>query len=318
MGFLNNFIDEQATAKLRVKDSKEVFNDLLKVTSGSSIEYKSNFNILYQIVAFKGVVEGVGTSTLVANTALALASLGNNVLVIDTSIRHPVQDVLLKTRINMEEPLDWFDMPYTKASVLHTSTLSNKISVLSFKGKKKNTIIDSLGTKDNRNLVEIALSKLHNMFDIILIDCCDELSNINTACLQMSNKVIQVWNDTPSVMDNIDSFIDDCSTLSCRLDKMRNVVFSRICNETMGSMDSILAEYRCRKIAENYQCQDIYTALTQGKTLFQLPSNNTLVEAYTACVIQVACHLLGVDYERELRASEEKPKKDKKSAGGVK
>ena len=59
--------------------------------------------MFYQIFAFKGVADGVGTSTLVANVALALADLGLTVLVMDTSMLHPVQDILLKTKYSMKK-----------------------------------------------------------------------------------------------------------------------------------------------------------------------------------------------------------------------
>lgn len=316
MGFIDNFIDENATAKIRIRSSKDIFNDVLKTMSGSSIEYQHGFSILYQVLAFKGVVDGVGTSTLVANTALALASLGENVLVIDTSILAPTQDTLLKTKIDFEKPLDWFDLPYTKLPVIHPSSYSNKISVLSFKGKKHG-VVDAIGVKDTKSLVEMALTELHNKFDVILIDCCSELTSINTTCLQMANKVYQVWNDSPTVLENVDAFVDNCVTLSCPLDKMRKVIFSKITNEVMGTMDALLSEYRCKKLCETYNSQSVYNLLAQGKPLFQAPSTDVLVEAYTAGIIAITCDILGIDLEKELKKQEEasgKSKKKKKEA----
>lgn len=311
MGFLSNFVDETATAKLKVRSSKDVFNDMLKTMSGSSLSYQHGFNILYQINAFHGVVDGIGTSTLVANTALALASLGENVLVIDTSILAPTQDTLLKTKINEENPVDWFDLPYTKFSVLHPSSYNNKISVLSFKGKKHG-VVDAIGVKDNKSLVEMALTELHNKFDVILIDCCQELTAVNTTCLQMANKVYQVWNDSPAVLENVDAYIDNCVTLSCSLDKMRKVIYSRITNQVMGNMDALLSEYRCKKLCELYNSEEIYNIICQDKPLFQIASNDVLVEAYTAGIIAIACDILGIDLEKELKKAEEAENKGKK------
>ena len=175
MGFLDKFIDEKQTANMTVKDPKKIFADVLKQVSGATLTRETKFAIFYQIVAFKGVCDGVGTSTIVANTALALAELGLNVCVLDTSILHPSQDVLLKsnyvgTDMEKDKRLDWFDMPYTKRSPLHSSTLNNKISILSFYGKQRG-VTDMLSTMDNDTLVDMALTELHNKFDIILIDC---------------------------------------------------------------------------------------------------------------------------------------------------
>ena len=299
MGFLDRFIDREKASDLTLKDPREVFTNILKQTSGSSVVRELKYDIFYQIIGFKGVVEGVGTSTLVANTAIALASLGLTVCVVDTSILAPVQDVLLKSNYvgnNVEEKnrLDWFDMPYTKLSPLHSSSISKNISILSFYGKNRG-ITDILSTNDSSALVEIAFSELHNKFDIILVDCCSELSSINTAALQMSQSVIQVWNDSPSVLGCLDSFITHCVTLSCPLDKMRYVVYSKINPDVMGNIDELLNEYRLHKLAQTVISRDISRVINIGKPLWQYPERNEDIEGYTNAIIDIVCHICNID-----------------------
>ena len=91
------------------------------MSSGASYTRDVKFDIFYQIIAFQGVKDGVGCSTLVANTALALARLGLNVCVIDTSIKAPSQDILLHTdfrRVEKKDRVDWMDMYRTNKNVL--------------------------------------------------------------------------------------------------------------------------------------------------------------------------------------------------------
>ena len=94
MGFFDKFLDSEKTAKVTIKDPKKVFEEVLRQASGSSYTRDIKYNIYYQIIAFYGVVDGIGTSTLVANTALAIAETGLTVCVIDTSMLAPSQDVL--------------------------------------------------------------------------------------------------------------------------------------------------------------------------------------------------------------------------------
>lgn len=308
MGFFDKFLDSEKTAKVTIKDPKKVFEEVLRQTSGSSYTRDIKYNIYYQIIAFYGVVDGIGTSTLVANTALAIAETGLTVCVIDTSMLAPSQDVLLNTETaeleedGQTEHLDWFDLPYTKKSPLHISKYSKNISVLSFKGKRR-TVVDFLSTNDNSTLVDIALATLHSKFDIILIDCCHEMSAVNTACLQQAQQVIQVWNDSPSVVANLEGYITNAITLSCPLDKMRYVVANRMSKDAMGSLNELAKQYRCKILATNYLSEELYLNNVIGKKLFRCESTDELVAKYTECIIIIVCHILNIDLD-----SESKPK----------
>lgn len=300
MGFLDKFVDTEKLSKVTVVNPRKVFEDVLKQTSGSAYSRDLKFNIYYQIVAFYGVMDGVGTSTLVANTALALAETGLTICVVDTSILSPCQDVLLNTdeavvdEDDGKEHLDWFDMPYEKKSPLHVSKIKKNISVLSFKGKKRG-VIDFLSTSDSGTLVDIAFSTLHNKFDIILVDCCHEMSAVNTACLQQAQQIIQVWNDSPVVVANLENFITNSITLSCPLDKMRYVVANKISKDIMGSLTALCGQYRCKILAENYLSEELYLLAVSGKPLFRVESTDEMVIKYTDCIIQIMCHILNVD-----------------------
>ena len=302
--FLDKFLDVEKMSKATITNPRKVFEDVLKQASGSAYTREIKYNIYYEIIAFYGVVDGIGTSTLVANVAQAIAELGLTVCVIDTSILSPVQDVLLNTNeavLDDEstdvEHLDWFDMPFTKKSPLHVSKLNKNISVLSFKGKRRG-VIDFLSTNDSDSLVEIAFTTLHNKFDIILIDCCHELSSINTACLQQAQQVIQVWNDAPVVVSNLESFITNAITLSCPLDKMRFVVANRLSKDVlnvMGTLDELCKQYRCKCIAKNYLSEELYLLAVTGKPLFRVESTDPSVIKYTESIIEVTCHILNID-----------------------
>ena len=294
-------IDTEKVSNMTITNPREIYANILKQASGTGQVRGTTFDIFYQIIAFKGIKEGVGCSTLVANTALAVANLGLTVCVIDTSVLEPVQDILLKTKykdVEKSKRLDWFDMPFTKLSVLHESKLHKNISVLSFYGKDRN-IIDCLSTNDNANLVDLAYTTLHSKFDLILVDCCHELTSLNTAALQQSQHIIQVWNDDPQVLHNIDGFINNCAVLSCPLDKMRSVVYSKMIDDVVGNIDNVLEQYRCKKIAENVMSKDIQRLFALGKSPYQHPTDNEDIIGYTNCIIDIACHVCNIRREDE-------------------
>lgn len=308
MSVFDRFLDAEKTSKITIKNPRTIYGDLMKTISGSGQARKTLFDIFYQIIAFKGVCEGVGCSTIVANTAIALADLGLTVCVVDTSIMNPVQDIILKTNYihkveDKDDRLDWFDMPYTKLSVLHESSVRKNISVLSFYGKDRG-VIDALSVSDNADLVELAYSTLHTRFDLILVDCCHEMTSINTAALQQAQHCIQVWNDTPSVLHSIQTFINNSATLSCPLDKMRNVVYSKVIKDIVGNIDDMLAQYKLTKLAEIGFSMDIQRVITLGKVPYQFVTTEPDLEEFTTAIIQIVCHICNIDlYDNQPRGT---------------
>jgi hypothetical protein len=123
------------------------------------------------------------------------------------------------------------------------------------------------------------------------------MSAVNTACLQQAQQVIQVWNDSPTCVANLENFITNAITLSCPLDKMRYVVFNRCSKDVIGSMDSILTQYRVKKLAENYISEELYLLAVTGKPLFNVESTDSLVKIYTDCIIKIMMHILNISLD---------------------
>lgn len=314
MGILSN---KEKLQNMTAKDPRQIFYSALKQSSGAAYSRNVKFDLFYNVYAFKGVVEGVGCSTLVANTAVAIAQAGVTVCVIDTSVLSPVQDILLKTSEAVtshavdEEHLDWFDMPYTRKSVLHVSKINTNVSVLSFRGKQRG-IVDVLSTSDSALLVDMALTELHSKFDIILIDCCHELTEVNTACLQQAQRVIQVWSDAPSVVGCLEGFITNSITLSSPMDKMRNVVCSKMCRDIMGGVDELLKQYKLNCVAKSYMSEEVYLQIVSGKCIWGCVSSDKDITAYNDCIADIACLILNIKPEEIETDNSELQKSDVK------
>jgi len=295
MAFGNKFKD------VKLKKPKEVISDLLRASSGASYVRELPFDIFYKIIAFYGVEAGVGTSTMVANTALALAKLGLNVAVFDTSMLAPSQDVLLKTNYRDKEEMDrvdWFDISGTKKSVLNISKMDKKISVLSFTDRD---IKDMLSTKDTADLVSSAISEIMQKVDIILIDMCHEQSSVAAACLQQSHKVIQLWSNAPHVLMNIPKFLLNCGILSCPLDKMRNVITSMTVDDIPTNWDSLLNKYKLTRLGHSGMSLDIARAVAAGQSVYDLPSKSEDIQEFSTCITDIVCHLLNISDDKRAK-----------------
>ena len=296
MGFIKS--NGEGLKGVSVTDPRLIFTDLLKASSGVSYERSLRYNIFYQFVAFKGVREGIGTSTIVSNTALAMAKLGLNVCVVDTSILNPCQDILLKTNYDRENKkegvTDWFSMGFTRNSVLNISGIDRKVSVLSF---KKRTIVDLLSTQDSAAAVELAFSQLATKFDIILIDICNEPTNISTTAMQLSHKLIQVWSNSVTTMRNVENFITNNVICSCSMDKMRYVVTSMTVDDIPTNWDELMKKFHFKHLAHVGMSMEIAHMLATGRILFNAAVNSPDVQQFNDCITDIVCHLLNINPE---------------------
>lgn len=296
MGFIKS--NGEGLKGVSVTDPRLIFTDLLKASSGVSYERSLRYNIFYQFVAFKGVREGIGTSTIVSNTALAMAKLGLNVCVVDTSILNPCQDILLKTNYDRENKkegvTDWFSMGFTRNSVLNISGIDRKVSVLSFKNR---TIVDLLSTQDSAAAVELAFSQLATKFDIILVDICNEPTNISTTAMQLSHKLIQVWSNSVTTMRNVENFITNNVICSCSMDKMRYVVTSMTVDDIPTNWDELMKKFHFKHLAHVGMSMEIAHMLATGRILFNAAVNSQDVQQFNDCITDIVCHLLNINPE---------------------
>lgn len=296
MGFIKS--NGEGLKGVSVTDPRLIFTDLLKTSSGVSYERSLRYNIFYQFVAFKGVRDGIGTSTIVSNTALAMAKLGLNVCVVDTSILNPCQDILLKTNYDRENKkegvTDWFSMGFTRNSVLNISGIDRKVSVLSFKNR---TIVDLLSTQDSAAAVELAFSQLATKFDIILVDICNEPTNISTTAMQLSHKLIQVWSNSVTTMRNVENFITNNVICSCSMDKMRYVVTSMTVDDIPTNWDELMKKFHFKHLAHVGMSMEIAHMLATGRILFNAAVNSPDVQQFNDCITDIVCHLLNINPE---------------------
>lgn len=270
----------------------EILTEVLKTTSGADLSRKLRYSIFYQIIAFHGVKDGLGCSTIVANTAYALAEMGVNVCVIDTSILNPCQNELLHTNykdIDDKKQEDWFSLGFTNKSVLNQSKLNSKISVLAFKNR---TIIDLASGADTEALVSLAYTQLATKFDIILVDVCSEQSNICMAAMQHAHKIIQVWSNSPHVMRNVDQFVRNAAIMSIPMDKLRYVVSSMTVDDIPMNWNSVLEKYKFKHLAHVGMSLEIARILATGKMVYNFASRSEDVAEFNECILTIAAHLV--------------------------
>lgn len=284
MGKFNLFGNRESLniEKVSVKDT---LIDILKSTSGVSATLDRKVELFNRIIAFKGVNDGVGVSTLVANTALALEALGLTVCVFDTSFLNPAQDILLHTnvedKIGVFSKCDWADMPYTRENVVNLAKQS--LGVLSM---TERNIVDMLSL-DAADLADLALAELEDKFDVILMDICGEPTSLANECLIRSHQLIQVWGNSAHTMNNIETFITDCTTCSCPIDKMRNVVTNMVVPDVRTDWKTIMDKYNFNHLGSIPLSMDIARCNVTGTDLFNCPTMSDDIQAFNDVIYNI-------------------------------
>lgn len=266
--------------------------ETLKSVSGNSVVRNNNFFIFNKIIGFKGIVDGVGCSTLVAEIAVNLAKVGLNVCVIDTSFLAPAQFTLLDVNLENEEQKDWFDLgrAETTANILKISKINSNIAVLGLRNRNINDLISNYDTEE---MVTVAYNILEDMYDVVLVDICSETTNITTAAAIHSHTIFQVWTDEYLVMNNLDNFLKNMIYRCCHVDKMKNVIINKMSITSQSEWSSVLKKYNFSCIGELPFSVAFYTNHCLGLLLSKMTTVDKQVEKINSEMVRICDFILG-------------------------
>lgn len=162
--------------------------------------------IIDHIFSFIGLAGGVGTSTLLANTAAMLKKDGFSVLIIDTNILYPIQHSFFKIKqdaeINDPKDLCAHLSGTCELGEAIRYTHNNQIGVMVANNRGFIDLVD-LDTKEASRNLDLCLDKLRSLFDFILIDCSNSIQNelVNTALFK-SDSIIAVMDENIECLSN--------------------------------------------------------------------------------------------------------------------
>lgn len=272
---------------------KDIAVKVLQGVSGNSVVMNEKYFIYNKIIGFKGVVDGVGCSTMVASVAMNLAEKGLNVCVIDTSILNPTQHLLLNTEESSEEDRDWLDLGRSDSTgkILKTSGYSSSIVVLNFENRSINELVSTFDTEE---LVTSAYGMLETLYDIILVDICSETTNITTAAAIHAHTVYQVWSNEFVAMASIDNFLKNMAYRCCHVDKMRNVIINKTTINSNKDWEELIKKYNFNCLTKAPFSLDFYIRQCSGVPLSKMSSTDKTVSSLYKSVEEIVEHILGI------------------------
>lgn len=252
------------------------FSGLLSLLSGGTA-YKLSDQLLFdKVIGFRGIVEGVGCSTLVQNVAVALADTTRyKIAVIDTNMLYPCMADMLKVDDNArDDNKDIYDFNSgTAIGKIAKDTNYNNVTLFRF---YKRGIIDMVSLADDISLSDKLLNELKQFYDIILIDLSHEPTQFATEAAVKCNKIFLVADTSIKCSANILYSLNYMTTLGVSLTKCKKVILNKTTNVNAG-VKGVLSDMGISVIGEIPFSQLIYNSGVTGKPFYGLATRDSVI-----------------------------------------
>lgn len=266
--------------------------EVLRLCSGISSEALrlSNTLLFDKVIGFRGIVEGVGCSTVVQNVAIALSSKTDyNICVIDTNMLYPMQYTLLKAT-NASVTSDWFDFAGDLSAVISKSSIYSNLYVLGFKNRG---VTDILSVKDNESMVSALLKEAKAFFDVILFDLGHELTAVNVHSMLSCNKIYNVIDPSVKSVLGLNASMTEMLTLGVAKQKCeRTIINKRIQNLETG-LEGVLKRVGLTPIGSIPLSKEIAITGFTGKRLWGINTRSYEVNTFSTVIDSIVDEITG-------------------------
>lgn len=231
---------------------------------GDKTGYEAKELIFDKVIGFKGVVDGVGCSTIIHNVAHELGSRGFYVGVIDTHCMYPVLANLLAVKRNSGDTLDLMDYRdgYLK-EIVHPTKYKN-VFLIDLVNRNE---INLISNQDNTEQIELCIKQGKNFFDIILIDISTELSQISWGAALNCDKIYPVIEPSVTCLTNMVKSLTALRNQAVPKAVFTNVIINKNIKEIEGNIKPMLEELSLNPVVYLPFSTEIYLESALGKSL---------------------------------------------------
>jgi MinD-like ATPase involved in chromosome partitioning or flagellar assembly len=253
---------------------------LLGVISGNSGMKMSDQLLFDKVIGFRGIVPGVGTSTVVQNVAIALSEKTNfSICVLDTHYLYPTLYPMLVASSDSKRK-DYLEFNGELSDIIVKTDYKN-LHLLSMHNR---TIVDMLSSRDSELTVDKLVGALKSFFDIVLVDLSYELTNINTHTAIKCNKIINVADQSLKCVYNLRKSINTMATLAIPLAKANKVVLNKVIPDVLTNTKGVISEAGLTVIGEIPFAKEIATAGVSGKRIYAGATANKEVHTFSSVI----------------------------------
>ena len=263
--------------------------------------------LLYdKVIGFRGIVDGVGCSTIVQNVAIAMSDMirAKNICVVDTHILYPSQYQFLVGNADEASKKDWFDFDGNNLAECRNKTQFNNIYLLSFANR---TITDMLSSKDNPKLVDDTITALKTYFDVILVDLSHEPTNISMHMALQCNQIYTVVDPSMNCISNLGKSLNYMATLAVPFGRMNKAILNKNDANVNAGVKGALNEVHLDVLGTIPNSIEIAKYGIIGKRIWSTTTNNADVKEFCDVMKKIVNDIFPAEYKTrsKYRKSEE-------------
>ena len=254
-----------------------LLGQILGTVSGGKDMKVSEQLLFDKVIGYRGVIDGVGCSTLVFNTACALSDITNmNICVVDTHIVNPVLATYLGGKAE-NGGKDWFDFDGNNISDIAYATRFQNVYLVSLYNRG---LPEMLSNYDNEKIVLNLFDNLTKFFDIVLVDLSHEPTFISSVSAVRCNKIYTIFEPSLGCMANLKSSINTLVELGIPAYKLSKVIVNKNIGDVNAGYQKVLNQYNFKLIANIPFSVDIARNNVIGQKIWGMPSNKAAITQF--------------------------------------
>lgn len=265
-----------------------VLSKLLGVLSGNE-EYKISDQLVFdKVIGFRGVVGGVGTSSILQNTAIALTENTEfRICVLDTNYLYPTQYPMLQKSAD-DKRTDFLDYEGDISKVIIDTDYRN-IKLVSMYNR---SVVDMMSVKDNEDNIRNVIDELKLYFDIIFVDLSTELSKVAVHSAVKCNRIIQVTDESLRATYNLRKSLNTLATLAVPFGKANCVIVNKSIPDVKTDVSGVMENAGLRVIGEIPLSAEIATLGITGKRIYQEKSDSEDIFTFSRVIESIIDEIL--------------------------
>lgn len=267
-------------------------NDFISTLSGQNAADVNTKILFNSVIGFRGIVEGVGTSTIVADLAHALSDRTNkSVCVVDTSILYPTQYALLCNPFSSDAKAalkDWFSSEVS----IPERIIDTKYRRISLLGCYNRRISDAFSSSDTTKLVEDTFDRLKDIFDIIIVDLSHEWSQIAMMAAVQCNKIYTVMDLSARCINNVPQSLNNLAIQAVPFSKFRSTIVNKYSAKGVLGINDVIARNKLEVVCTIPFSEEVYVYGTQNRSCWGVSSLSYEMEKYNTEIDTLMCSIV--------------------------
>ena len=267
-------------------------NDLISTLSGQNAADVNTKLLFNSVIGFRGIVEGVGCSTIVADLAHAFSDrTGKSVCVVDTSILYPTQYALLCNPFSSDVKAslkDWFSSEVS----IPERIIDTKYKRVSLLGCYNRRLADAFSSSDTTKLAEDTFDRLKELFDVVLVDLSHEWSQIAMTSAIQCNKIYNVVDLSPRCINNLPQSLNNLASSAVPFSKFRSTIINKYSVRGVLGIDDVIKKHHLEVVSTIPFSEEVFVLGTQNRSCWAVSSLNYELERYNEELDKILCSIV--------------------------